>query len=88
MNSKDLGVNIYRKYLKQEDRKTLDETYDDIAGKFSFPPRVNRDGIRNTLDLVFKGPASAKADVNISQFMDESVLDDLEKDGFYSSLKK
>jgi ABC-type nitrate/sulfonate/bicarbonate transport system substrate-binding protein len=88
MHSKDLGVNIYRKYLKQDDKKILEETYDDIAGKFSFPPHVNRDGIRNTLELVFKGPASAKADVNISQFMDETILDELEKEGFYNSLRK
>jgi len=88
MNSKDVGLKIYRKYLKQEDRKVLEETYDDIAGKFSFPPRVNRDGIRNTLDLVFKGPSSAKADVNIDQFMDETILDDLEKEGFFKSLQK
>jgi len=88
MNSKDVGLKIYRKYLKQEDRKVLEETYDDIAGKFSFPPRVNRDGIRNTLDLVFKAPSSAKADVNIDQFMDETILDDLEKEGFFKSLQK
>jgi ABC-type nitrate/sulfonate/bicarbonate transport system substrate-binding protein len=88
MNSKDLGVKIYRKYLKQEDKKILEETYDDIAGKFSFPPRVNGDGIRNTLDLVFSGPASAKANININQFMDESVLDELETEGFFKSLRK
>jgi ABC-type nitrate/sulfonate/bicarbonate transport system substrate-binding protein len=88
MNSKELGVKIYRKYLKQEDTRSLEETYDDIAGKFSFPPRVNRDGIRNTLDLVFKGTAGAKSDININQFIDESVLDELEKEGFFKSLRK
>jgi ABC-type nitrate/sulfonate/bicarbonate transport system substrate-binding protein len=88
MNSRDVGVKIYRKYLKQEDKKLLEETYDDIAGKFSFPPRINRDGIRNTLDLVFKGPPSAKSDVNINQFMDESILEELEKEGFFKSLRK
>jgi ABC-type nitrate/sulfonate/bicarbonate transport system substrate-binding protein len=88
MGSRDLGVKIYRKYLKQEDKKLLEETYDDIAGKFSFPPRVNRDGIRNTLDLVFTGPPSAKANINVNQFLDESVLDELEKEGFFRSLRK
>jgi len=31
-------IGVYRKYLKQQDNKISEETYDDIAGKFSFPP--------------------------------------------------
>jgi ABC-type nitrate/sulfonate/bicarbonate transport system substrate-binding protein len=88
MKSKELGVTIYRKYLKQEDPKVLEETYDDIAGKFSFPPRIDHEGLRNTLDLVLKGTASAKAPVNINQFIDESILDELEQEGFFKSLRK
>lgn len=88
MNSKELGVKIYRKYLKEENKDILAATYDDIAGKFSFPPRVNRNGIRNSLDLVFKGSAKAKADINVNQFVDESVLDELQREGFFKSLQK
>src|SRR5262245_49865517 len=42
MQSKEIGINIYKKYLKQQDTRILEATYDDIAGKFSFPPRINR----------------------------------------------
>ena len=42
MQSKETGINIFKKHLKQQDTKILQATYDDIAGKFSFPPRMNR----------------------------------------------
>ena len=54
MQSKEAGIGIYKKYLKQQDAKILEATYDDIAGKFSFPPRVNRQGLRNAAELVSK----------------------------------
>src|SRR5262245_15153730 len=37
MQSKETGINIFKKHLKQQDTKILQATYDDIAGKFSFP---------------------------------------------------
>ena len=52
MQSKETGIGIYKKYLKQQDAKILEATYDDIAGKFSFPPRINRLGLRNAAELV------------------------------------
>ncbi len=88
MQSKDTGIKIYRKYLGQQDLKVLEDTYDDIAGKFSFPPRVNRDGMRNALDMVLKGGVSAKVDAGIEQFIDETISDELEREGFFNSIRK
>jgi len=85
MQSKETGINIYKKYLKQQDAKILEATYDDIAGKFSFPPRMNRQGLRNAADLVSK---DGMGDLNLSQFVDETVIDELEREGFFESLKK
>jgi ABC-type nitrate/sulfonate/bicarbonate transport system substrate-binding protein len=85
MQSKETGMSIYKKYLKQQDGKILEATYDDIAGKFSFPPRVNRQGLRNAAELVSKDGA---LDLNLSQFVDETVIDELEREGFFESLKK
>jgi len=85
MQSKDTGISIYRKYLKQQDAKILEATYDDIAGKFSFPPRMNRQGLRNAVELVSK---DGMGDFNLSQFVDETVIDELEREGFFESLKK
>lgn len=88
MNSKEVGIYILKKYLKQQDLKVLEETYDDIAGKFSFPPRVNRDGMRSALDMVLKGGVSAKVDAGIEQFIDETVIDELEREGLFNAIRK
>jgi ABC-type nitrate/sulfonate/bicarbonate transport system substrate-binding protein len=85
MQSKETGISIYKKYLKQQDGKILEATYDDIAGKFSFPPRINRLGLRNAAELVSK---DGMGDLNLSQFVDETVIDELEREGFFESLKK
>ena len=85
MQSKETGISIYKKYLKQQDAKILEATYDDIAGKFSFPPRMNRQGLRNAAELVSK---DGIGDLNLSQFVDETVIDELEREGFFESLKR
>jgi ABC-type nitrate/sulfonate/bicarbonate transport system substrate-binding protein len=85
IQSKETGISIYRKYLKQQDAKILEATYDDIAGKFSFPPRINRQGLRNAAELVAK---DRTPDLNLNQFIDETVIDELEREGFFESLKK
>ena len=85
MQSKDTGTHIYKKYLKQQDAKSLDATYDDIAGKFSFPPRLNRQGLRNAVELVSK---DGIGDFNAGQLVDETVIDELEREGFFESIKR
>jgi ABC-type nitrate/sulfonate/bicarbonate transport system substrate-binding protein len=76
------GSAVYTKRLKQQDSKVIEDTYDYFAPKFSFPPRVDRDGIRNALELVTALP-EAKGDINLEQFIDESVIDELEREGFF-----
>ena len=74
---------VYANRLKQQDSKVLDATYDYFAPKFSFPPRVERDGIRNALELVSARDREAKGEINVEQFIDESLIDELERDGFF-----
>jgi ABC-type nitrate/sulfonate/bicarbonate transport system substrate-binding protein len=83
---KTKGVAVYAKRLKQQDSKIVEDTYNYFAPKFSFPPRVERDGIRNALELV-TAPPEAKADINVEQFIDESVVDELEREGFFKKLR-
>jgi ABC-type nitrate/sulfonate/bicarbonate transport system substrate-binding protein len=85
MHSKDTGISLYKKYLKQPDNKILEATYDDIAGKFSFPPRLSRPGLRNAAELVSK---DGTGNLNLDLLVDESVIDELEREGFFDSLKK
>ena len=84
---KGKGAAVYAKRLKQQDSKVIGETYDYFAPKFSFPPRVARDGIRNALELVSARDHEAKGEINLEQFIDESLIDELEKEGFFKRLR-
>ena len=81
------GMAVYTKWLKQPDAKIIEATYDYFAPRFSFPPRIDRDGIRNALELVGDRDREAKGDINIEQFLDESLLDELEREGFFKKLR-
>jgi hypothetical protein len=87
MQSKEIGIKVYKKNLRQQDVKILEDTYDDIAGKFSFPPRISREGIRSAWDFVASEFPGTKSDLNPEQMIDESVIDELEKEGFFKSLR-
>jgi hypothetical protein len=81
------AITVYAKRLKQQDSKVLDATYDYFAPKFSFPPRIDRGGIRNALELVSDRDRDTKGEINVEQFMDERVIDELEREGFYKKLR-
>jgi ABC-type nitrate/sulfonate/bicarbonate transport system substrate-binding protein len=78
---------VYANRLKQQDAKVLEATYDYFAPKFSFPPRVERDGIRNALELVSDRDREAKGEINVEQFIDEHLTDELEREGFFKKLR-
>ena len=84
-NNKEKAIKVYAHRLKQKDQTILEETLAFYGPKFSFPPRVDRGGVNNALELVRQG-AEIKGEVNLSQFADESVIDELEKEGFYKRL--
>jgi NitT/TauT family transport system substrate-binding protein len=82
---KERGIKVYANRLKQRDRTILEETIAFYAPKFSFPPRVDRGGVQNALDLVRQG-VEVKGEVNLEKFVDESVIDELENEGFFKKL--
>jgi len=55
---------------------------------FSLPPRVGRKGMRGVLDIVLQQMGRAKGDVDLNRLIDEGLLDELEKDGFFKRLQK
>jgi NitT/TauT family transport system substrate-binding protein len=84
-NNKEKAIKVYAHRLKQKDQTILEETLAFYGPKFSLPPRVDRDGVSNALELVRQG-TEIKGEINLSQFADESVIDELEKEGFYKRL--
>jgi hypothetical protein len=42
--------------------------------------------VRNTLEMVAQRNPAAKVDMNMSKYVDESTLDELEKEGFFKRI--
>jgi hypothetical protein len=68
--------------------KLAEEAYDVHHKVFAFPPRVGRQGLQDVLEIIQREPRRAKDDLKLSRFVDESTLDELEKEGFFKTLTK
>ena len=84
MTDREKAYSIYKRRLKQNNPKALEETYQYFAPKFSFPTRVSQNGLLNTLELIAK--ENPKVDMNLGKYLDESLLDELEKEGFFKRI--
>lgn len=84
MTNKEKGIAVYRHRLKQENPKALEETYQFFAPKLSFPIRVSHNGLKNTLDLIVQ--ENPKLDMRLERYLDESILNELEKEGFFKKI--
>jgi ABC-type nitrate/sulfonate/bicarbonate transport system substrate-binding protein len=86
MTNKERAVAILSKRLRFKDPKGLDETYQYFARKFSFPTRVSPAGLRNILELLSQRSPPTKIDMNLGKYLDETTLDELEREGFFKRL--
>ena len=88
-NDKKLGIATYAKWLKEENTKVNEETYDYFRTLLSFPPRAVRgQGFRTGIQMIAQRLGRGTTDINLEQFLDESLLDELEKEGFYKLITK
>jgi ABC-type nitrate/sulfonate/bicarbonate transport system substrate-binding protein len=83
LNNKDKALAVLSKRLQQKNPKAVEETYQYVATSFSFPTRVSHQGLRNTLDMVAQRNPGGKLDASLEKILDESTLDELERDGFF-----
>jgi ABC-type nitrate/sulfonate/bicarbonate transport system substrate-binding protein len=84
LNNKEKATAVLTKWLQQKNPKAIDETYQYIATSFSFPTHIAPQGLRNTLDMVAQ--RNPKIDMNPSKYLDESTLEELEREGFFKKL--
>jgi ABC-type nitrate/sulfonate/bicarbonate transport system substrate-binding protein len=84
MNQQEKGIAVLKHRLKQDNPKALEETYKYFAPKFSFPTRVSHVGLQNTLELV--ATENPKLETGLNKYLDESILDELEKEGFFKRI--
>ena len=85
-NSRERIVTILAKELKV-DRKQAEENYEEYHDAFSLPPRVGRKGLAAVLELMQHEIGKSKAELDVNRFVDESILDELEKEGFFKRLQ-
>jgi ABC-type nitrate/sulfonate/bicarbonate transport system substrate-binding protein len=86
LNSKEKAISVLTKRLQQKNPKAVEETYQYVATSFSFPTRVSHQGLRNTLDMVAQRNPAGKTDLTLEKILDESTLDELEREGFFKRI--
>jgi NitT/TauT family transport system substrate-binding protein len=84
---RDKTLPVIMKHLKV-DRNIAAETYDIYHDVFSMPPRVGRKGFRGVIDIVLQQMGRPKEEININRLIDESLIDELEREGFFNRLQK
>jgi NitT/TauT family transport system substrate-binding protein len=77
---------VFAAKMRVEDPDMLKSTYDYFAPRFSFPPRVDLTGIRDTLRFYADQGNPDLKNRTPEEFVDQSLLDELEKEGFFKKL--
>ncbi len=79
--NKELTLRILRKYLKVNDPEAIDATYEFFSARMLEVPRAETEGLKNILaDL--GAPQRTPSD-----FLDMTLLDELEREGFFQRLR-
>ena len=86
LNNKEKALAVLSKRLQQKNPTAIEETYRYFAGSFSFPTRVAQQGLRNTLEMIAQRNPGSKPETNLAKYLDESTIDELERDGFFKKL--
>ena len=78
-------IQVFAKRMRVEDPQTLRSTYDYFAPRFSFPPRVDLEGVRETLRFYAEHNPDFK-NRRAEELVDHSVIDEVDKEGFFKKL--
>jgi NitT/TauT family transport system substrate-binding protein len=88
MRAKDKGLALLTQRMKQKNPAIVEETYQYFASTFSSPPRMSHDGMRAAIDMLQQRSPEAKFDTNVNKYVDERLLDELEKEGFFRMMSR
>jgi ABC-type nitrate/sulfonate/bicarbonate transport system substrate-binding protein len=84
-NDRQRIIKIFAQRMRLDDRELLNDTYNYFAPRFSFPPRVDMQGIKDTIDFYAETSPELRGR-RPEEFVDSSVMDELEREGFFKSL--
>lgn len=82
---RERALRVFAKRMRLDDPEILRITYDYFAPRFSLPPRVDMVGIKDTLDFYIQSNPELRGR-SPQEFVDHSILDELEREGFFKSL--
>ena len=86
--SPEKSMSILSKRLGVKDPKVIEENYNIYGRLFAFPPRVVRKGMDSVLEQIQQQSGDAKSDFEFGRFVDESIIDQLERDGFFKRISQ
>ncbi len=69
--------------MKQKNPAVVEETYQYFASTFSSPPRMSHEGMRAAIDMLQQRSPETKFDTNVGKYVDERLMDELEREGFF-----
>ena len=86
LEDEDLSIKIIQKWTRAKNRDEVKEAYDLQAKNMLRIPRTSIDGVKTILEGMEKLPGAKTADPR--RFIDSTILDELEKEGFLKTLYK
>ena len=86
IKSKEKGVAMLTQRMKQKNPTVVEETYQYFASTFSFPPRMSHEGMRAAIEMLQQRSPETKFDTNVGKYVDERLMDELEKEGFFKRI--
>jgi NitT/TauT family transport system substrate-binding protein len=85
-NDRQRTLAVFAKRMRIDDPEMLNDTYEYFAPRFSFPPRVDLNGVRDTLRFYAEQQNPELKNRAPEEFVDHSLMDELEKEGFFKKL--
>jgi NitT/TauT family transport system substrate-binding protein len=82
---RDRTIKVFANRMRIDDAETVKTTYDYFAPRFSFPPRISMEGVRDTLNFYAEQNADFK-NRRAEEFVDQTIMDELEKEGFFKKI--
>jgi ABC-type nitrate/sulfonate/bicarbonate transport system substrate-binding protein len=86
-NDPALGQKSLSKWMRTQDRATLESAYRSYAPRISFPPYTDLTGVQVVVDDLATSRADAKGR-KAQEFVNEEILRELDKQGFFRTLQK
>ncbi|HSK28422.1 MAG TPA: ABC transporter substrate-binding protein [Candidatus Limnocylindria bacterium] len=86
MSQKERGLALLTQRMKQKNPAVVEETYHYFAASFSSPPRMSQEGMRAAIDMLQQRSPETKFDTSVGRYVDERLLDELEREGWFKKM--